>query len=146
MSTEVKRCASAAWCALRRYSYHVYDRPTTAVASLKVRFLRAQICEIFAQRMRDVVRLPEGIREYVRTQHPRLVVSYDASASAKKKKTTNHLLSHRAALERSGCEGIETTVRRPRLPFAGSLRRMGEQRSPKRFLHAWQRSTIVYSC
>lgn len=44
---------------------------------------------------------------------------------------TNHGLSYPAALERTECEGIETTVKKRRPGFAGNVFRMGDELLPK---------------
>ena len=48
---------------------------------------------------------------------------------------TDHTLWYLSALEKTGCESIETTVRRLRLLLAGRIHRMGNHRYPKRLLH-----------
>lgn len=45
-----------------------------------------------------------------------------------KRAPANHVLSYRAALERAGCECVETTVKKQRLRFVGNVLRMGDGR------------------
>ena len=51
-----------------------------------------------------------------------------------KKKRTDHLLSYRLALEKTGSESIETMVRRRRLVLAASILRLGDHRLSKRLM------------
>ena len=46
----------------------------------------------------------------------------------------NRLLPYRDALQRTGCESIEATVRTVRLLWSGTLLRMGDHTSPKRVM------------
>ena len=45
-----------------------------------------------------------------------------------------HVLSFADALAKTGCENVETTVRKRRILFAGFVARMGNERLPKRVM------------
>ena len=45
-----------------------------------------------------------------------------------------HVLSYADALAKTGCENVETTVRKRRILFAGFVARMGNERLPKRMM------------
>ena len=50
-------------------------------------------------------------------------------------RSRNHrILSYRLALQRTGCESIDTTMRKRRLLWAGALIRMDNRRLPKRVM------------
>ena len=70
--------------------------------------------------------------DFLRTQHRRLLLR---CMSFRKKNRTDHTLSYLSALEKTGCESIETTIRRLRLLLAGRIHRMGNQTLPKSLLH-----------
>ena len=44
------------------------------------------------------------------------------------------MLSYADALAKTGCENVETTVRKRRILFAGFVARMGNERLPKRVM------------
>ena len=116
-----------AWCALRKYSRQFYDRPVTVVPlDLKAKLLRSEAlkaflysCGIWTLRKKDYDKL--------RTHHHRMLLR---CIDFQKKKRTDHLLSYRLALEKSGRESIETTVHRRRLVLAASILRLGNHRLP----------------
>ena len=47
-----------------------------------------------------------------------------------KKKRMDHLLLYRLALEKTGSESVETTIRRRRLVLVASILRLGNHRLP----------------
>ena len=47
------------------------------------------------------------------------------------KSPNKRILSYKNALQRTGCESVETTMRTRRLLWSGALLRMGDQRLPK---------------
>ena len=51
-----------------------------------------------------------------------------------KRNRTDHVLSYRETLAQTGCESIETTVRKRRLHFAGFVTRMSSRRIPKQVM------------
>ena len=80
-------------------------------------------CGIWTLRKKDYDKL--------RTHHHRMLLR---CIGFQKKKRTDHLLSCRLALEKTGSESIETTTRRRRLVLAFSILRLGDQRLPKRLM------------
>ena len=70
--------------------------------------------------------------DFLRTQHRRLLLR---CIGFRKKNRTDHTLSYLSALEKTGCESIETTIRSLRLLLVGRIHRMGNHRLSKRLLH-----------
>ena len=67
----------------------------------------------------------------LRTHHHRMLLR---CISFQRKERTDHLPSYHLALEKTGRESIETTVRRRRLALAASILRLGDHRLPKRLM------------
>ena len=116
MTAEIRRRTGAAWSAFRRYANVVYDRPTAIVPMvLKVRMLQAEVREALLYGCSTWTLLT---REYglLRTQHHRLLLR---CVGFRKSQRSDHPLSCAANLAMTGCESVETTIRRRRLLFAG---------------------------
>ena len=115
-----------------RYNRQLYDRATAIVLlELKVKLLRSEVIGALLYGCDTWTLLQEGY-DFLRTQHRRLLLR---CIGFRKKNRTNHTLSCLSALEKTGCESIETTVRRLRLLLADRIHRMGNHRLPKRLLH-----------
>ena len=68
----------------------------------------------------------------LRTAHDRWLVRYIAQKI--KRRDGCHMLSCADALVKTGCENVETTVRKRRIVFSGFMARMGNERLPKRVM------------
>lgn len=65
-----------------------------------------------------------------------------------RKQPTNHrspaaFISNRSMTERTGCQSIDTTVRRRRLVFAGGLQQVGKSLACPRAFAAWRAEALV---
>ena len=107
-----------------------YNKPVTVVPlDLKVKLLRSEAleallygCDTWTLRRKDYDKL--------RTHHHRMLLR----CIRFQKKRTDHRLSYHFALEKTGSESIETTVRRRRLVLADPILRLGDHRLPKRLV------------
>ena len=130
LDTEIKRRIGAAWAGVRKYSSQLYDR-RNAQLSLKIRLFKAEVmeamlygCATWTMRSQDFSSL--------RTAHHKLLLRI--IGFRRKDRIGYKPLSYREALERTGSERIETTVRKRQLGFAGALVRQGDSRLPKRVM------------
>ena len=105
----------------------IYDRPSVSLR-LKVRMLKAEVfetllygCVTWSPSKADCDRL----RKF---HHQMLLRCW------RKRKREDHILSYVNALLRTDSEGVETTVNRQRIVFAGFVARMGEERRPRRVM------------
>ena len=98
--------------------------------ALKVRMLQAEVREALLYICSTWTLLS---REYglLRTQHHRLLLR---CVGFRKRQRSDHPLSYAATLAMTGCESVETTIRRRRLLFAGFLLRQQLHRLPRAFL------------
>ena len=68
----------------------------------------------------------------LRKTHDRLLLRY--IGWKRKHGDDYHVLSYADAFVKTGCENVETTVRKRRILFAGFVARMGNERLPKRVM------------
>ena len=66
----------------------------------------------------------------LRTAHHRLLLRY--IGWKRKRRDYYHMQSYADSLAKTGCENAETTVRKQRIPFAGFVVRMDNERLPQR--------------
>ncbi len=69
----------------------------------------------------------DNLRQFHKTSLHRITRRWKSSDDPKRKR----LVSYKELLRVTGCESVETLVRRRRLTFAGHLVRMGDERLPK---------------
>ena len=129
MSVEIARRTRACWMRIRRYLREIYDQPKVAL-SLKTRMVNAEAieallyrCSTWTLRQKHYVKL--------RTLHHRVLLRI---IGAQRKTPDHRMTSYNRALEITGCESIETTLRTRRLLWAGTLLRMSGRRLPKRIV------------
>ena len=120
VSIEIARRTSACWARIRRYSRELYGQPKVAL-SLKTRMVKTEAieallygCSTWTLRQKHYAKL--------RTVHHRVLLRI---IGAQRKRPDHRMTSYNRALEITGCESIETTMRTP-LPTP---------RDPPPFLH-----------
>ena len=103
-----------------------YDQPEVAL-SLKTRMVKVEAiqallygCSTWTLRQEDYAKL--------RTVHHRVLLRI---IGAQRKGSDHRMTSYKRALEITGCESIETTLRTRKLLWAGALLRMCGGRLPK---------------
>ena len=113
----------------RRYLRELYDQPKVAL-SLKTRMVTAEAidarlhgCNTWTLRQEHYAKL--------RTVHHRVLLRF---IGAQRKIPDQRMTSNNRAPEITGCERIETTLRRGILLWAGTLIRMSGGRLPKRIV------------
>ena len=110
MSVEIARPTRACWMRIRRYLRELYDQPKVAL-SLKIRMVEAEAieallygCSAWTLRQEHYAKL--------RTVHHRVLLRI---IGAQHNSPDHRMTSYNRALEITGCESIETTLRTRRL-------------------------------
>ena len=130
VTTEIQRRIRACWMRVKKYSTQLYDRPTAAIP-LKTRMAKAEAIE--ALLYGSTTWTPrQGDYGQLRTTHHRILLRILGEAGSVR--ADHRVRSYASALQRTGCESIETTLRKRRLLFAGALIRMDNGRLPKRLM------------
>ena len=106
MFVEIARRTGACWARIRRYSRKLYGQPKVAL-SLKTRMVKAEAiepllygCSTWTLRQEHYAKL--------RTVHHRVLFRI---IGAQRKRPDHRMTSYNRALEITGCESIETTLR-----------------------------------
>ena len=131
LDVEIKRRVRLAWFSFRKYSRVLYDRAMGVSLELKVRMLKAEVLEALLYGCATWT-MTGGHYDQLRTVHHRLL---RRCVGSYKENKTDHVMSYQSVLEKTGCETIETTVRRRRLLLAGNIARMDKTRLPKRMMY-----------
>ena len=118
MSVEIARRTRACWTRIRRYSRELYGQPKVAL-SLKTRMVKAEAIEALLYGCSTWTLHQEHYAK-LRTVHHRVLLRIIGA----QRKRPDHRTSYNRALEITGCESIETTLRTRRLLWAGTLLRM----------------------
>ena len=112
---------------IRRYLRELYDQPKVAF-SLKTRMVKAEAidallygCSTWTLRQEHYAKL--------RTVHHRVLLRI---IGAQRKRPDHRMTSYNRALQITGCDSVETTLRTRTLLWAGTLLRMSGGRLPKR--------------
>ena len=106
LSAELKSRARSAWGTFHRYNRQLYDRATAIVSlELKVKLLRSEVIGVLLYGCDTWTLVQEGY-DFLRTQHRCLLLR----CIGIRKNRTDHTLSYLSALEKTGCESIETTI------------------------------------
>ena len=129
MSVEIARRTRACWMRIRRYLRELYDQPKVAL-SLKTRMVKAEAIEAFLYGCSTWTLRQEHYAK-LRTVHHRVLLRI---IGAQRKRPDHRMTSYNRALEITGCESIETTLRTRILLWAGTLLRMSGGRLPKRIV------------
>ena len=129
MSVEIARRTRACWMRIRWYLRELYDQPKVSL-SLKTRMVKAEVIEaLLYGRSTWTLRQEHYLK--LRTVHHRVLLRI---IGAQRKRPDHRMTSYNRALEITGCESIETTLRTRRLLWAGTLLRMSGGRLPKRIV------------
>ena len=129
MSVEVDRRTRACWMRIRRYLRELYDQPKVAL-SLKTRMGKAETIKAFLYGCSTWTLRQEHYAK-LRTVHHRVLLRI---IGAQLKRADHRMTLYNRALEITGCESIETTLRTRRLLWAGRLLRISGGRLPKRIV------------
>ena len=130
MSVEIARRTRACWTRIRRYSRELYGQPKVAL-SLKTRMVKAEAFEALLYGCSSTWTLRQEHYAKLRTVHHRVFLRI---IGAQRKRPDHRMTSYNRALEITGCESIETTLRTRRLLGAERLLRMSGGRLPKRIM------------
>ena len=130
LSDEIDWRIRAGWMGFERYKRKLYDRPKASLLPLKAQMVRSKVVEALLCGCATWTPL-KGQYANLRTTHRRMLLRI---LGAWCKSPNKRILSYKDALQRTECEGIETTVRPRRLLWAGALLRMGDHRLPKRVM------------
>ena len=129
MSVEIARRTCACWMRIRRYLRELYDQPKVSL-SLKTRMVKAEAIEALLYGCSTWTLRQEHYAKLC-TVHHRVLLCI---IGAKRKRPDHRMTSYNRALEITGRESIETTLRTRRLLWAGTLLRMSGGRLPKRIV------------
>ena len=128
MSVEIARRTRACWMRIRWYLRELYDQPKVAL-SVKIRMVKAEASEALLYGCSTTWTLRQEHYAKLHTVHHRVLLRI---IGAQRKRPDHRMTSYSLALEITGCESIETTLRTRRLLWAGTLLRMSGGRLPKR--------------
>ena len=128
LSVEIKRRVQRAWASYQKYKVQLYNQPSAALP-LKVRMVKAEAVEAL---LYGCVTWTMHNAHYnlLRTAHHALL---RRCLGWHKRNRTDHVLSYRETLAKTGCESVETTVRKRALHFAGFVTRISSRRIPNMF-------------
>ena len=142
LTAEIHRRAGQPTLQTVYYSLPPCDRPT-APLRFKVRMLKAEGME--AMLYGCVTWSPTVARlAILRTAHHRLLLRCIGRKG--KPRDGYHMVSYADALAKTGCENVETTVRKRRVIFAGCVARMGNTRDypTERCLGNWRGELVTW--
>ena len=129
VSVEIVRQTHACWMRIRRYLWELYDQPKVAL-SLKTRTVKAEVIEALLCEFSTWTLRQEHYAK-LRTVHHRVLLCI---IEAQRKRPDHRMTSYNRALEITGRESIETTLRTRKRLWAGTLLRMSGGRLPKRIV------------
>ena len=129
MSVEIVGWTRACWMRIRRYPRELYNQPKVAL-SLKTRMVKAEAIEALLY-FCSTLTLRQEHYSQLRTVHFRILLRI---IGAQRKRPDHWMTLYNCALEMSGCESIETTLRTRSLLWARALIRMNGGRLPKRIM------------
>ena len=130
LSDEIDRRIRAGWMSFNRYRRELYDRPNASLLDLKVRMVKVDVVQALLYGCGTWTPLKVHYRKLRTVYHRVLLRILGAWCRAQ----DHRFLSYAEALQRTGCESIETTVRTRRLQWAGVLIRMNGGRLPIRVM------------
>ena len=129
MSVEIARRTRACWMRIRRYSRELDGQPKVAL-SLKTRMVKTEAIEALLYGCSTWTLRQEHYAKLC-TVHPRVWLRI---IGAQRKRPDHRMTPYNRALEITGCESIETTLRTRILLLPGTLLRMSGGRLPKRIM------------
>ena len=130
LGIEIKRRIGAAWARVRKYSSQLYDR-RNARLSLMIRLFKAEVMEAMLYGCATWTVCSQDFSS-LRTAHHKLLLGI--IGFRRKDRTGYKPLLYREVRERTGCEHIETTIRKRQLGFAAALVRQGDSRLSKQVM------------
>ena len=130
MSVEIARRTRACWMRIRRYLRELYEQPKVSL-SLKTRMVKVEAIEALLYGCSTWTLRRQEHYAKLRTVHHRVLLRI---IGAQRKRPDHRMTSYNRALEITGCESIETTLRTRRLLWAGMFLRMSCGRLPKRIV------------
>ena len=110
MSVEIARRTRACWMRIRRYLRELDDQPKVAL-SLKTRMVKAEAIEALLHGCSTWILRQEHFTK-LRTVHHRVLLRI---IGAQRERPDHRMTSYNRALEITGCESNETTLRTRRL-------------------------------
>ena len=126
LSIEVDRRIRNAWRSFWKYTLELYDR-RSAPLELKIRMLRAEVLETMLYGC--ATWSPRACHyDTLRRAHHRFLTR---CIGWRKHNRADHPISYLDTLVKTGSEGIEATLRKRRILFAGFVARMEDTRLPK---------------
>ena len=130
LAVEINRHVLLANLRLRQYGLSRYDQ-FTAPLQLNVRMLKAEVMETM---LYGCVTWSPTVAHLaiLRTAHYRLLLR--CIGWKRKRRDGYHKLRYADALAKTAYENVDTTVRKPRILFAGFAARMDNERLPKRVM------------
>ena len=123
MSVEIARRTCACWMRIRRYSRELYGQPKVTLA-LKTRMVKAEAIETYLYGCSTWTLRQEHYAK-LRTVHHRVLLRI---IGAQRKRPHHRKTSYNRALEITGCDSIDTTLRTRRLLWVGKFLRMTSER------------------
>ena len=129
MSVEIARRTRACWMRIRQYLWELYDQPKVAL-SLKIQMVKAEAVEALLYGCSTCTFRQEHYAK-LRTVHHRVLLRI---IGPQRKRPDHRMTPYNRALEITGCESIETTLRTKRRLWAGTLIRMSGEWPPKRIV------------
>ena len=130
ISAEIDRRIRAGWMSFERYTRELYDRPKASLLHLKARIVKYEVVEALLYECATCAPLKVHYNKLSTAHHSMLLRILGTWC----KSPNNRILSYMDALQRTGCESIEATVRTRRLLWAEALLRMGDRRLPERII------------
>ena len=130
MSLKPQICRRAGWTSFRRYTREPYDRRKASLLHLKIRMVKSDVGEALLCGRATWTPL-KGHYEKLHTALNSMLLRI---LGAWCKSPNKRILSNKDALQRTGCDSIEATVRTRKLLWSGALLRMGDHRLPKRIM------------
>ena len=115
---------------IRRYLRELYDQPKVAL-SLKIRMAKADAIEALLYVCSTWTLRQDEHYAKLRTVYHRVLLRI---IGAQRKRPDHRMTSYNRALEITGFESIETTLRTRRLLWAGTLLQISGGRLPKRIV------------
>ena len=112
-----------------RYRTELYDRPTASL-HLKTRMVKSEVVEALLYGCAAWNPL-KGDYQKLRAAHHRMLLRI---LGAWYRSPDHQIFSYHLALQRTGCESIETVMRTRRLLWADALIRMDNRRLPIRIM------------
>ena len=126
---EIKPRVRLAWAYYRRFKRELYHMEAAPFV-LKLCLLKGEVMETLLYGCVKWSLGKEHLAE-LRTAHHRFLLPI---TSFQRRQRTDHLMSYAKALKKAQCEGVETTIRKRRLAFAGAAQRTHNEQLTRRVM------------